>query len=685
MAGKRCRSEDTSITKSAAKDAIDSNNNNNNNSKKKKKKTKEQTIARQSFRIQHPVPRLHFPPVLYTNVEYHSNPCCFRVLRRQHSSDDTGGIELPCTLNDFNDPYVGRVHGGPPSQVYGPTLPYPCACDGVVVGDLDLDLWSPPWAAMQAAKHGSPGHMVRFLGCITRTVEADRPPPPRTNWPAEHGATLTPRTLGKPKSKRKTTATTSSSSSPPPTIPLLTLHKAKQHIKKQCYESQKRKQCNDQHQHQHQHQHEAHIEADIVEQRALEWMETWNSSAAYCSTPIPECTLASSGDVHAQVFSNDPHYIPLSLLLLLLLASSKTKNIETLGNWRVLKNSNQDLRKDHTTSDNNGGMDSEYDNDDDNDDDNDLPRILQSLAELQSPRGSLYQRPLLLAYPRMIPQESPDPKRTKDAVEDTTKPQHYYQLTIGVYAHRLLPEILVQHDLANVLRALDPESYYVHQPLARVPRAPQPVFASANYPKVVVAGVRGGMGASEWDQELEILSSSSSSPPPSDDPRTSLATSATEKTTSPTTDRTLEGSTQTEGNTISAFSTQGIMKLWENKGCDVTKWPMLHARLDNASFLPQLLLHQIHALCWMYDMEQLGGFGLNSLLWEERKWLDDGASYYWSPALGQLRLDRPPTMHGGLLCDEMGLGSTYVPVFFSKHCIPSGPNGVLTILCSSFF
>jgi hypothetical protein len=303
---------------------------------------------------------------------------------------------------------------------------------------------------------------------------------------------------------------------------LLTLHKAKQQIKKQCYESQKRKQ----------HQHEAHTEADIVEQRALEWMETWNSSAAYCSTPIPECTLASSGDVHAQVFSNDPHYIPLSLLLLLL-ASSKTKSIETLGNWRVLKNSNQDLRKDHSTRDNNGGKDSEYDDDDDDDDDNDLPRILQSLAELQSPRGSLYQRPLLLAYPRMIPQERPDPKGTKDAVEDTTKPQHYYQLTIGVYAHRLLPEILVQHDLANVLRALDPESYYVHQPLARVPRAPQPVFASANYPKVIVAGVRGGMEAPEWDQELGISS------PSSDDPRTSLATSAAEKTTSPTTDRTL--------------------------------------------------------------------------------------------------------------------------------------------------
>ena len=58
----------------------------------------------------------------------------------------------------------------------------------------------------------------------------------------------------------------------------------------------------------------------------------------------------------------------------------------------------------------------------------------------------------------------------------------------------------------------------------------------------------------------------------------------------------------------------------------------------------------------MYDMENLQGFGVNSLFWEEREWRD-GGKYYWSPVLGQLRFDKPPTMHGGILADEMGLGS----------------------------
>jgi hypothetical protein len=69
------------------------------------------------------------------------------------------------------------------------------------------------------------------------------------------------------------------------------------------------------------------------------------------------------------------------------------------------------------------------------------------------------------------------------------------------------------------------------------------------------------------------------------------------------------------------------------------------------------MLHQKHAICWMVQMESLGGFGINSILWEEREFLE-GGKYYYSPALGQIRLSPPPVMKGGILADEQGLGKT---------------------------
>lgn len=72
----------------------------------------------------------------------------------------------------------------------------------------------------------------------------------------------------------------------------------------------------------------------------------------------------------------------------------------------------------------------------------------------------------------------------------------------------------------------------------------------------------------------------------------------------------------------------------------------------------ELMLHQQYAICWMQQMESLGGLGINSILWEEREFLDCGR-YYYSPALGQMRLVAPPVMKGGVLADEQGLGKTF--------------------------
>ena len=41
-------------------------------------------------------------------------------------------------------------------------------------------------------------------------------------------------------------------------------------------------------------------------------------------------------------------------------------------------------------------------------------------------------------------------------------------------------------------------------------------------------------------------------------------------------------------------------------------------------------------------------------------WRDfvDGGCFYYAPDLGEARLEAPPTVHGGLLSDEMGMGKT---------------------------
>jgi hypothetical protein len=320
---------------------------------------------------------------------------------------------------------------------------------------------------------------------------------------------------------------------------------------------------------------EEELETEI--QRRIDTsLEIWNG-ICFSEAGLPQFHDTNTGDLSAALL-NDPHYHPL----------------RSLRSWDFVE-----------TSTGTG--------------DSDLKRILKSLAEMQCP-VSLYKIPLLVAYPRI------------QKVNDTNDAGDRYQVTIGVYAHRLLPEILVRDDLAVVMAALDNSSYVVSQPLQAPPKPSTPTFQSAEYPKVA----------------LDIIDAAQQQ----EESPTSLAERLDDKT--------LEGSTQTFQNTISAFSTAGIMKLWENTGCDVRQWPMLHQRLmvEDSKFRHKLLLHQIHALCWMYDMEQLGGFGLNSILWEERKWLD-GGTYYWSPALGQLRLDKPPTMHGGILADEMGLGSKY--------------------------
>ena len=97
----------------------------------------------------------------------------------------------------------------------------------------------------------------------------------------------------------------------------------------------------------------------------------------------------------------------------------------------------------------------------------------------------------------------------------------------------------------------------------------------------------------------------------------------------------------------------------------------------------------------MLDQERLPNRGLNSLFWETREWVRqpcvamlfrnastvdihciqlrgifigslyicvtcqaDGGQFFYFPLAGELRLQPPPVSHGGMLCEEMGLGKT---------------------------
>ncbi|KAK3270310.1 hypothetical protein CYMTET_21287 [Cymbomonas tetramitiformis] len=97
------------------------------------------------------------------------------------------------------------------------------------------------------------------------------------------------------------------------------------------------------------------------------------------------------------------------------------------------------------------------------------------------------------------------------------------------------------------------------------------------------------------------------------------------------------------------FSLPGILRSQEHRG-------YLPA-LQPPGLALSLKEYQLHTLQWMLDQEAMPR-GLNSLFWEERQWPDGTGCFYYSAALGELRLEPPPLVRGGLLCEEMGLGKT---------------------------
>jgi hypothetical protein len=247
----------------------------------------------------------------------------------------------------------------------------------------------------------------------------------------------------------------------------------------------------------------------------------------------------------------------------------------------------------------------------------DTSSVLVALIQSCLPRKLLYDQPLLVAYvvPKLI----------------DTKAKSY-SLTIPVYANRMLFEITDVCDTHTIWSALDEGSHRVVQPLSLPPHIDLPVFQSAPTPKVIFDDSDEDEDSSEEDNSKD--------------------------------DVLLQTSTRRSDH-MSAYSVAGLYKLLENVGCEMSSWPTIEARLCG-KIQVQLLPHQMHGISWMIQQEQIKG-GLNTLLWEELEFADGQGTYFFSPAVGQVRLvlggtknnlQASPAPVGGILADEMGLGKT---------------------------
>lgn len=97
------------------------------------------------------------------------------------------------------------------------------------------------------------------------------------------------------------------------------------------------------------------------------------------------------------------------------------------------------------------------------------------------------------------------------------------------------------------------------------------------------------------------------------------------------------------------FSLAGLLKYAESDGYPIDE-------PDPDGLRVQMYAFQRSTYQWMLDQERDPG-GLNRRFWEV--WVQEGGQpmYYFAEA-GELRLQEPPLVSGGLLCEEMGLGKT---------------------------
>jgi hypothetical protein len=159
-----------------------------------------------------------------------------------------------------------------------------------------------------------------------------------------------------------------------------------------------------------------------------------------------------------------------------------------------------------------------------------IEQVLEALTDLSDPT-QLYQIPLVIPYPvvEVLP------------CDNNTTDEHIclnWRLVIGVYIHRLLPEIITMDSLHVVMSALDSGSYRVTESLHLPPFIDKKtaVFQSNPYPRVQWPLDGSEITESKKDEIFDLTAT--------------------------------EGSTR-EDPIISPFTVRGLLKLLESEGCDI--------------------------------------------------------------------------------------------------------------------
>lgn len=88
--------------------------------------------------------------------------------------------------------------------------------------------------------------------------------------------------------------------------------------------------------------------------------------------------------------------------------------------------------------------------------------------------------------------------------------------------------------------------------------------------------------------------------------------------------------------------------------------PMTRFKIHN-TLTVRLYRHQEQTVRWMLDKEN-SSYVLNDYFWEERSFSDTPhcmqSKFYYFPMTGEVRLLKPPSMRGGMIAEETGLGKT---------------------------
>jgi hypothetical protein len=476
-------------------------------------------------------------------------------------------------------------------------------------------MWSSSFGATYAAKGCVPSNVCRKLGMITRTILL----PPKT-VAIKKTKSLPSSFLSKTMEPKKSGPGTSNKKIKPPT-----LAQARKEARKLYFSN------NDDHEEDEEEEDDAIV---IIESMAKQSIDDWKIALLNRDKIIPNWN--SNGEL---VSTNNANTYSIGTIRRMIQSKKWIPSLDANDNVKNLYHLRIPI---------------------------DILTVLIALEKMAKPYPKLYGVPFIIAIPVMEPIKCIDKNNNFNFGDKCA-----WRLSISIFAHRLLFECMTAENLRTVMAALDDGNDYdgqhadnkntvIVRPLVKSPAIGPIVFGKD--PKTRVEVIDDNNDSEMMEDEKE---------------------------------------TRTD-DTLDAFSTEGFLKLIENQGVSGVDTiyankiePILYgpgqqqeqkqrsrgrgrrrSRDDSSQechLQVSLLPHQIHGVCWMYQMENLdndndinnnsnnnSSLGLNGLLWERRAFRE-GDTYYYSPALGQARLtigqqdlqQGKQCNKGGILADEV--------------------------------